>query len=231
MRKLSSVSFFCPAYYDEKNIPLVVKDADKFLRKTAKKYEIIVINDGSPDKTGEIADKLAKKYKNMKVIHHKENKGYGGALKTGFMNAKYDYVMYTDGDNQYDVFEFNNLIPLLKNSDIVAGYVSKKAISKRRKLQSEIYNTLIFLLFGVYFKDINCSMKIFKRKVLENIEIKSKSAFIDAEMIIKAKRKGFKIMRKEVTHKPRIHGIAGGSKLSVILPTIKEMMKLRLRIL
>lgn len=213
MEKLSSVSFFCPAYHDEENISLVIKDVDELLKKIAKKYEIIVVEDCSPDRTGEVADELAKKYKNMKVIHHKKNKGYGGALKTGFANSKYDYVMYTDGDNQYNVFEFNNLIPLLKDGDLVAGYVTKKAVSKKRRLQSEIYNLCILFLFGFYFRDINCSMKIFKRKVLDSIEIKSESAFIDAEIIIKARRKNFKIKRKKVTHQPRLHGVAGGRNL------------------
>jgi len=231
MEKLSSVSFFCPAYYDEENIPHVVKKADELLKKISKKYEIIVVEDYSPDRTGEVADELTKKYKNMKVIHHKKNKGYGGALKTGFTNAKYNYVMFTDGDNQYDVLEFNNLIPLLKSCDVVAGYVTKKAASKKRKLQSQIYNFCILFLFGFYFKDINCSMKIFKKKVLDSMEIKSESAFIDAEIIIKAKRKKFKIKRIEVTHQPRLHGVAGGAKFKVIFSTFKEMMKFRLGII
>lgn len=231
MERLSSVSFFCPAYHDEENISSVVKAADKLLKKTAREYEIIVVDDCSPDKTGEIAERLTKEYKNMKVIHHKKNRGYGGALKTGFANSKYDYIAYTDGDNQYNVFEFNKLIPLLKNCDLVAGYVTKKATSKKRKIQSEVYNLCIPLLFGFYFKDINCSMKIFKREVLDNIEIKSESAFIDAEIIIKAKRKRFKIKRAEVTHQPRLHGIAGGAKFKVIFSTFKEMIKFRLGIL
>lgn len=229
--KLSSVSFFCPAYYDEKNLSKLIPKVDKLLKEIANKYEIVIVEDGSPDKTGEVADLLAEKFKNAKVIHHKKNMGYGGALKDGFENAKYDYVMYTDGDNQYDVNEFKQAVPLLKYADVVSGYAKKKAVNFRRKLQSIIFNWLVIILFLIRIKDINCSMKIYKKKVLDSMEIMSLSAFIDAEMIIKAKQNGFKIVQFPVTHYPRSSGIEGGSKMSVIMPTIKDMIKFRLGLL
>ena len=229
--KLSSVSFFCPAYHDEKNLPKLIPKVAKFLQEITNKYEIIIVEDGSPDKTGEVADFLAKKFKNVRVIHHEKNMGYGGALKDGFENAKYDYVMYTDGDNQYDVNEFKRAISLLKDADVVSGYAKKKAVNFRRKLQSIVFNTAVMALFSIYIKDINCSMKIYKMRVLKNINIKSFSAFIDAEMIIKAKRNGFKIAQFPVTHYPRSNGIEGGSKISVIMPTVKDMIKFGLGLL
>lgn len=225
--QLSSVSFFCPAYHDEKNLPILIPQVNAFLKEITNTYEILIVQDGSPDKTGEVADSLAKEYANVRVIHHATNMGYGATLRDGFEAAKYDYVMYTDGDNQYDVREFLSYLHLLDTSDVLSGYVRGKAISFRRKVQSEVWNWLIRVLFFVWCRDINCAMKIYKRRVLENISIESSSCFIDAEMIIKAKKAGFKVAQFPVTHFPRTEGLASGSKMSVIVPTIVEMLKYR----
>ena len=226
-KKLSSVSFFCPAYNDEKNLPVLVPHVSDFLKEITDVYEIIIVHDGSPDRTGEVADQLAREYPNVRVIHHPKNMGYGAALRDGFLGARYDYVMYTDGDNQYDVREFLPYLHLLDTADVLSGYVTKKAVSFRRKVQSEVYNWLIRILFLVWCRDIDCAMKIYKRRVLDGISIRSSSAFIDAEMIIKAKKAGFKVAQFPVTHFPRTQGLASGSKMSVIVATVREMIKYR----
>ncbi|MDP3996369.1 MAG: glycosyltransferase family 2 protein [bacterium] len=231
--KLSSVSFFCPAYREEKNLPDLIPVVSDFLEKNALKYEILIIEDGSPDNTFQVAKDLAKRFPHVRVIHHEKNAGYSATLKEGFEISQYDYVMYTDGDNQYNVFDFEPGLHLLESNDVIAGYAIKKAVSPFRKFQSWTHNFLISLLFFTAFRDINCSMKIFKRKVIENLEIKSnpRGAFIDAEMMIKAKRTGFKIKQFPVTHYERKVGIAIGSKPSVIFHTITDMIKLRLGLL
>lgn len=222
------ISFFCPAYNDEKNLPKLIPIVHEFLSSISKKFEIIIVEDGSPDKTGEVADQLAQQYAQVRVIHHSKNLGYGAALRDGFRAAKYDYVMYTDGDNQYNVKEFLPHLSRLKEADILSGYAVEKAVTLRRKMQSAIFNFFIRILFGVNIKDINCSMKIYKRKVLDSIEIKSVSAFIDAEMLIKAKRLGFKIVQFPVTHYKREQGIASGSRADVVANTIIDALKFRI---
>lgn len=229
--KLSSVSFFCPAYNDEKNLPVLVPHVSKFLSEITDTYEIIIVHDGGPDRTGEVADRLATEFPNVRVIHHPKNLGYGVTLRDGFQAAKYDYVMYTDGDNQYDVREFLPYLSLLEEADVLSGYVTEKAASFRRKVQSEVYNWLIRILFFVWCRDIDCAMKIYKRNVLNNIEVKSPSCFIDAEMIIKAKKAGFKVAQFPVTHFPRTEGVASGSKFNVIMTTVRDMLKYRFGLL
>ena len=228
---LSEISFFCPAYNDEKNLPDLIPTVHKFLVGIADKFEIIIVEDGSPDRTGEVADKLASDFSNVRVIHHSRNLGYGATLKDGFANARYDYIMYTDGDFQYDVNDFKPFLKLLPEADVLSGYAVKKAVNFQRKVQSGIFNFLVNILFLVNFKDVNCSMKIYKREVLKAIDIKSGSAFIDAEMLIGAKSKGFKVVQFPVTHYERRSGIASGSKLNVIVATIKDMIRFRLGIL
>lgn len=229
--QLADVSFFCPAYYDQDNLPKLIPVVFDFLKKISKKFEIIIIEDGSPDKTGEVADGLARQYPYIRVVHHPKNMGYGATLREGFLSARYDYVMYTDGDNQYDIREFESHLPLLKDVDILSGYAVKKAVTLRRKLQSIIYNLFTQLLFWTNLRDINCSMKIYRKNVLDSIKIKSSSAFIDAEMLIRAKWSNFRIVQFPVTHYKRDRGLASGSKPSVVGSTIKDMIKFRLGLL
>ncbi len=231
--KLSSVSFFCPAYNDAGNLPDLIPTVHKFLTENSNKFEILVIEDASPDKTGIVADKLAKEYSNVKVIHHKYNLGITATMKEGFGVGKYDHIMYTDGDNQYNIWDFEKYLPLLQSNDVISGYAIKKAVSGFRKFQSALHNFLINLLFFIDFKDINCSMKIYKRKVLDKIDIHSspRGGFIDAEMILKTKKMGFKIAQFPVVHYERKSGIAGGTKPNVVFHTIKDMILLRLNLL
>lgn len=229
--KLKSVSFFCPAYHDEKNLPVLIPYVYNFLKEITDTFEIIIVEDGSPDKTGEVADNLAREFPDVRVVHHLKNLGYGAALHDGFTSAKYDYIIYTDGDNQYDVREFLPYLHILENADVLSGYVTKKALSFRRKIQSEIYNWLIHVLFFVWYRDINCSMKIYKRRVLDTISFESKSCFIDAEMIIKSRKAAFRVAQFPVTHLPRTQGLASGSKFNVIIATVRDMLKYRFGLL
>lgn len=233
MAKLNSVSFFCPAYNDAGNLPDLIPAVVLFLQRNANKFQITIIDDGAKDGTDQVADEMVRSYPNVKAIHHKKNKGYNATLKEGFESGIYDYVMYTDGDNQYNVMEFEPSLHLLKTNDVIAGYAIKKAASPFRKFQSWVFNIIVNILFLSNFKDINCAMKIFKRPVLEKIKINcnSRGAFIDAELILKAKKLGFKIRQFPVTHYERKSGVASGSKPGVIWNTIKDMIKLRLNLL
>lgn len=232
-KKLSSVSFFCPAYNDEGNLPDLIPVVHDFLSRNSLKFEIIIIHDGGKDRTGEVADDMALKFPNTRVIHHEKNKGYNATLKEGFETGKYDYIMYTDGDNQYDVKEFEPYLSLLEDNDVLAGFATIKAVSPFRKFQSFVHNTLINILFLTYFKDINCAMKIFKKPVIDKIKINCNpyGAFIDAELILKAKKLGYKIAQFPVTHYERKTGIASGSKPIVVWNTFVDMIKLRLGML
>ena len=226
--KLSSVSFFCPAYHDEENLPRLIPAVVEFLRGVTDMFEIIIVEDGSPDKTGKVAEDLSRQFPNIRVILHSKNLGYGVALYDGFTAARYDYVMYTDGDMQYDVAEFLPYLSLLETHDIISGYAIAKNVSLRRRVQSFTYNLLLLLLFGTWYRDANCSMKIYKRYVLDAMKIQSKSAFIDGEMLIKATHAGFRIAWFPVHHLPRLSGVASGSNFFVVADTIRDMVLFRL---
>ena len=223
-----SLSVFFPAYYDEKNIDKVVHKAVEVVESmNPKDYEIIIIEDGSPDKTGEVADALAVLYPKVRVIHHPKNLGYGATLRDGFLNAKMDYVFYTDGDNQFDLDEMKKFVALIPFSDIVVGYRKEKQYSLYRKFTSLCYNYLLRLIFDIHYWDIDCAFKLFKADLFKKIEIKSIDAFIDAEIMLKAEQLGYTVTELGVKHLPRVDGISTGARPSVIFRTIKEVFDYR----
>jgi glycosyltransferase involved in cell wall biosynthesis len=222
------LSVFFPAYYDEKNIGKVVDKAVKVLEElNLKDYEITIIEDGSPDNTGVVADELARKYDKVKVIHHERNMGYGATLWEGFTSAKFEYVFYTDGDNQFDLEELKKFVAVLPYTDMVVGYRKKKQYSAYRKLTSFIYNVVLRFVFGIDFIDIDCAFKILPRKLFDEIKVNTKDAFIDAEIMIRACRLGYTYTEIGVRHLPRLDGISTAARPSIIFRTIREIISFR----
>lgn len=223
-----TLSVFFPAYYDESNIEKVVSKAVEVLEDlNLRDYEITIIEDGSPDKTGEVADSLAEKYLKVKVIHHEKNIGYGATLLEGFKSARMDYVFYSDGDNQFDLEELRKFVALAPFTDIVIGYRKKKQYSLYRKITSFVYNMLLRTIFGIDYIDIDCAFKLIKRDLFDKITVKSKDAFIDAEIMIQANLLGYTSTEIGVKHLPRLDGISTAARPSIILRTIKEIIQFR----
>lgn len=225
------LSVFFPAYYDEKNIGKVVKKAVEVLEELQlKDYEITIIEDGSPDNTAEVADKLAEEHPKVKVIHHEKNKGYGATLWEGFSTAKFEYVFYTDGDNQFDLDELKKFVALIPYTDMVVGYRKKKQYSPYRKLTSFVYNHILRLAFDVDYIDIDCAFKILPTDLFRKITVNTKDAFIDAEIMIRANLMGYTTTEVGVTHLPRVDGVSTAARPSIIFRTIKEIIDFRKQI-
>jgi glycosyltransferase involved in cell wall biosynthesis len=222
--KTFSLSVFFPAYYDEKNIGKVTEGALRAIRDMGiETYEIIIVEDGSPDRTGIVADELAAAHPNVRVIHHPKNLGYGAALKTGFTSARHDWVFYTDGDNQFDMQELKKFVALTPYTDIVAGFRINKQYSTYRKFTSWVYNLVLRILFDIRDRDVDCAFKIIRRDLFDRIAIESKDAFIDAEIAIKARLLNYSSTEVGVTHLPRVDGVSTGARPSVIFRTIREI--------
>ena len=165
--KKYSISAFFPAYGDEKTIGKMVLDMREVLEEISDDYEIIVVDDGGPDRSGEIADELSKKYSEVKVIHHENNRGYGGALKSGFYGSSKELVFYTDGDAQYDVREIVKLLPYIEEYDVVNGYKLKRHDPYYRVFLGRMYHYFVKMLFGLKIKDVDCDFRLIKRKVFD----------------------------------------------------------------
>ena len=225
-----TLSIFFPAYYDEKNIGKVTELAVEVCEALElKDYEITIIEDGSPDKTGEVADALAERFEHVKVIHHAQNMGYGATLAEGFNSAKMQYVFYTDGDNQFDMRELAKFIKLVPYTDIVSGFRISKQYSAYRRVTSSVYNYILRRLFDLTDRDVDCAFKLFPRELFDRITIESNDAFIDAEIAIKARLLNYRTTEVGVTHYPRVDGISTAARPSRILTTIAEMKRYYLK--
>jgi glycosyltransferase involved in cell wall biosynthesis len=226
-KKLPTLTIFFPFWNEEDNIEHVVRAAIPVANQYAEKWEILMIDDGSSDKTMEIAQRLAKEYKNLRAIGHTPNRGYGAALNEGFTYARYDYIIFTDGDGQFDFSEIAKFINNIQSYDMVIGYRKKRRDKNlfKRLLLMYLLKIWDLILFRFYFKDIDCAFKMFKKDALEKImPFRSEGALISTEILAKAKKKGLKIKEVGVTHYPREQGHQTGANLPVITRAVLESL-------
>ena len=227
MHKVSELSIFFPFWNEQDNIEDVIKKAIPVAQKVADKWEIIMVDDGSSDKTPEIARKLVKQDSRLSVVSHDKNRGYGAALKTGFAKAKYNLVVFNDGDGQFDLSEVTKFLERIENADIVIGYRKKRLDNPFRHILMNMLKVWDFLLFKFHFKDIDCGFKLFKKEALSKIlPFQSEGAMITTEILAKAQKAHLKIVQVEVNHYPRIYGNQSGGNLRVILRAVKESLLL-----
>ena len=225
--KLPSLSVFFPAYNEEKNIEQTVSGALPVVSALTDDFEIIIVNDGSTDSTEDVAKKLVKKDAHVRVVSHYPNRGYGGALKRGFEESMKDWVFFSDADGQFDIHELHSFLPYIKEYDLIIGYRVKRVEGTARILNATLYKLFIFILFGLWVRDIDCAFKLIHKRVLNEIgPLWSNGAFTSAELLIKAKKKGFRIKEIGVHHYPRRHGRPTGANPKVIIRMFLEVFRL-----
>lgn len=221
--KLSELSLFFPFWNEEKNIERVVMSAIPVLEEVSNKWEIIMVDDGSSDKTLEISKELASKNSNLKVVTHSPNRGYGAALKSGLENSQYKYVVFTDGDGQFDIRELTKFVEKIETADIVIGFRKKRRDNLVRHILMNMLKVWDYVFFKFYFKDIDCGFKMFRKDALQEImPLRSEGAMITTEILAKAKNKKLKILQVEVNHYPRIYGAQTGANIAVVTRAVLE---------
>ena len=225
-----SISVFFPCYNEQENVGRTVEKALEVMQKLNADFEVIIVDDGSSDGTGQIADEIAGRDGRVKVVHHEGNLGYGAALQSGFKAATKELIFYTDGDGQFDINEMPPLLALMEQYDIVSCYRLNRQDSIIRKINGWCWTKLVCLMFGLKIRDIDCAFKLYKRRIFDKLELSSTGALIDAEILARAARKGYRITQKGVHHYPRTAGAQSGANIRVVLRAFKELFKLQRRI-
>jgi glycosyltransferase involved in cell wall biosynthesis len=224
---MDSLSVVIPAYNEEANLSTCVEKVHKVLLTLKLDWEIVIVNDGSKDKTGLIAKKLAKKYPNVKVVENKPNRGYGGSLRAGFAASTKEFISWVPADNQFDFSEITRLISKQaeNNSDIVSGIrMGGGADPWHRKLNRWGWNTIVYALFGHLASDIDCGFKLIRRDVLNHVTLTAeRGAMIDTQLFASARARGFKISETPLTHLPRTAGASTGANLRVIYQSFVDL--------
>jgi len=220
------ISAVLPAFNEDENLEAVARDLIKSLARVAGRFEVIIVDDGSADRTPELADGLSRENKAVRVVHHPSNKGYGAALVSGFKAARMDWIFFMDSDGQFEPAEVEKLIELTKANDFVAGFRANRADPWRRLAYGKLFSAIVRALFGVKARDVNCAFKLFKKELIEGHEFITGGALINAELLSVAKKKGVDPVETPVTHKPRLAGHSTGGSLMVILRAGREIIEL-----
>jgi glycosyltransferase involved in cell wall biosynthesis len=226
MNKVSSLTVFFPCFNEEKNIRPLVTAYLEVLPQIAGKFEIIIINDGSTDRTSEITRKLSRKYPQVKLINHLHNQGYGASIRTGINHAQFDWVFFTDGDGQYEPRQLLEFIPHTPEFKAIIGYRTNRAEGSLRAFNARLFKLFIDLLFRVHVKDIDCAFKLFQTDTVSSFPLISTGAMISAEILYRLKKKRIRFKQLPVVHLPRRFGRPTGNHPKVVFRAGWEALKL-----
>ena len=228
---LRELSLFFPCHNEAANLEALVTDALAALPTLATTFEVILIDDGSRDDTAAVAERLVQRHNGVvRLVRHEVNRGYGGALRTGFAAARYEYLAYTDGDRQFRVADLARLTTsaVADNAPVVIGYRLKRADPPLRLVYAALYRVANRVWFGLRVRDVDCAAKLFHRDVLRNIRISSDGAFFSAELLIRLHLAGVRFIEVGVPHYPRTAGSPTGARISVITQAVRDFWSLRL---
>lgn len=220
------LTIFFPVYNDEATVEAVAKKAVAFLEEHASRGEVLIVDDGSPDRSGEIADSLAARYPCVRAIHHSRNRGYGEALKTGFREARYEWIGFTDGDDQYDVYDLHRLLRHRAYYDLVITFRYAKVYSTTRIFVSWVYNLAVRFFFRVPYRDVSTGLRAVRRSLIPELGLSSTSPFIGAEIAIKTMLLGYRVGEVGIQTFPREFGRGGTVTPRNILATIRDMFRI-----
>lgn len=219
-----------PAWNEEAVIAQTVQKVVETLSEVAPDYEVIVVDDGSADRTGEIADALAAQNPRIRVVHNRPNKGYGGALIAGFNAVSKNLSFFMDADGQFDIRDIIRLLEHLDEADAVLGYREHRQDPPMRIVNAWGWKMLMRLLFGLKVRDVDCAFKLYPTKLVRRANVQAQGAMVNTEMLVKLNRLGYTWVEVPVNHYPREGGKATGANLRVILRAFRELLKLHHRI-
>ncbi|OQY83675.1 MAG: hypothetical protein B6D41_16660 [Chloroflexi bacterium UTCFX4] len=227
---MNSLSFVIPAFNEEANVAEALRRASAVCQTLNLAYEIILVNDGSRDRTGEIAKSMLGEIPNLRVVENNPNRGYGGALKAGFYAAVNEWIAFAPSDNQFEFKQVRDLMAHAPHADIITGYRANDADSFMRRVNRWGWNWLVRILFGYMTRDIDCGFKLFRREILQRVTLLSDGAMVDTELLAGARARGYKIVEAPLKHLPRTAGSSTGANVKVILRAFRDLVRFRFRL-
>jgi glycosyltransferase involved in cell wall biosynthesis len=226
------LSVFFPAYNDAPSLPALIRKTFGVLERHVADYEVIVVNDGSGDNTGEVLEDLRREFAPLlRVVTHSQNRGYGGALRTGFASATKEFVFYTDGDSQYDVEELPSLLAAASSTTgLVNGYKLERHDPAHRVWIGTIYNLCARAMFRIRIRDIDCDYRLIRRTLLDEFHLTSTSGTICVELVRKLELSGCEVKEIGVHHYPRLYGSSQFFRLRSLAVTFYQLLRLWVRL-
>ncbi|HVC45575.1 MAG TPA: glycosyltransferase family 2 protein [Candidatus Binataceae bacterium] len=224
--RLAGLTVFLPSHNEEGNVERVVSSFLAELPKVAEVFEVVVIDDGSVDRTGEIADRIAAADARVRVVHHAVNRGYGAAVATGLKTARQPFILLCDGDGQFDPADMERLAARIGDHDVVIGRRARRADHLMRRINGKAWTTLSRILFGLHISDMDCGFKLFRRSAVENLELHSSGAMVTTELMARLAGRNARICAVNVTHLPRVSGEQTGNSPSVIIGAFRDLFAL-----
>lgn len=225
--RLPGLSVVLPCFNEEENVEAMVADAHRAARRFGDEHEIVIVDDGSADRTGVLADRLAAASPEVRVVRHPENRGYGAAVRSGLEAARMPWLLLTDGDRQFDLMQLEAFVPRTATADLVAGRRSNRADPLHRRASAHAWNMLVSRLFALPITDVDCAFKLIRRELLERIELTADGAMISTELVAKCMRSGARVIELDVAHKPRPAGEQSGNNPRVIARAFRELARMR----
>lgn len=230
-KRRPGISAFFPAYNDSGTIASMVVAARIAVREITDDFEITVVNDGSPDHTAEILAELERVVPELRVIHHPVNRGYGGALRSGFASATKELIFYTDGDAQYDPREVKRLYDAWGDDvDFINGYKIGRSDPLHRIIIGRVYHWTVRLAFRLRLRDVDCDFRLFRRRIFDRVELTKSSGVICVELMKKVQDAGFRIREVPVHHYHRAYGQSQFFNFPRVARTLLDLSRLWLEL-
>jgi glycosyltransferase involved in cell wall biosynthesis len=230
-RRLSGLSLVLPCHNEADNLRWLLPHVAEVLPRLAERYEVVLVDDGSTDGSGSVAEDLAASLgMDLRVIRHQQKSGYGITVADGLRATRLGFTAFTDADGQFEVADLALLVPLLEEADFVGGWRAQRNDAAMRSVVSGVFNALLRLLYGLRVRDVDCALKVMPTDFLRSIDIESRSALINAELYIKAQRNGLRVAQVGVPHHPRQLGVRSGARPRAIARAIKELVVFRIRL-